>query len=228
MNAQRQRLRHIQPRRRYEGSGAGHTWFVRITKFVLPVAALVIIGVIAARLSQDQQSLLPPQTPQQTAGAKAGEIDLVKPKYEGLDAQNRPYTISADTAHRVMDKDHPTQQIVDMDHPVGDILMDDGSWLAAKAAEGLFNNTTNNLYLSGGVIFFHDSGYEMHLKDVRIDIKTHHAQTDYPVQGQGPAGGIDAQNLEITDGGDLIIFGGPVRLTLWNLHGTGGGKEKRG
>jgi hypothetical protein len=78
------------------------------------------------------------------------------------------------------------------------------------------------------VIFFHDSGYEMHLKDVRIDIKTHHAQTDLPVQGQGPAGGIDAQNLEITDGGDLIIFGGPVRLTLWNLHGTGDVKEKRG
>jgi lipopolysaccharide export system protein LptC len=228
LTAPRQRLRHIQPRRRYSGGGAGHTWFVRITKLILPIAALVLVGVIVAKMSQDQVGRL---TPAETTGnttAKAGEIDLVKPKYEGLDAQNRPYTVSADKAHRIMDKDHPSAQIVDLENPVGDILMDDGTWLAAKSAKGLFNNSDNSLYLSGGVIFFHDSGYEMHMTDVHIDIKTRHAQTDLPVQGQGPAGGINAQNLEITDGGDLIIFGGPAHLTLWNLHGTGETKEKRG
>lgn len=227
MNAAKQRLRHIQPRRRYEGGGAGHTWFVRITKFLLPVAALVIVGIVVARLSQDQQTLQVTQLPAQEK-TTAGQIDLVKPKYEGLDAKNRPYTISADSAHRVMDKDKPNEQIVAMTNPFGDIAMDDGSWLAVKAAEGLYNNTTSTLDLSGGVIFFHDTGYEMHMKDVHVDVKNRHAETSSPVQGQGPAGMIDAQNLQVSDNGDLVVFGGPVRLTLWNKSGPKDVKEKRG
>jgi lipopolysaccharide export system protein LptC len=122
---------------------------------------------------------------------------------------------------------HENEQVVDMDSPKGDIAMDDGSWISVQAAKGLFNNTTQTLYLSDGVTLFHDSGYEMHMKDVNVDIRDRHAKTDLPVQGQGPAGAIDAQNLEVSDGGDLIVFGGPLRLTLWNLKGSGP-KEKRG
>jgi lipopolysaccharide export system protein LptC len=220
----RQRLRHIQPRRRYSGGGAGHTWFVRITKFMLPVAALVIIGVVFGKMSQDQTSLkiaeLPPA--QKTT---PGQIDLVMPKYEGLDAKNHPYTISADRAHRVMEPGHDKDQVVAMEKPKGDIALEDGSWISLQAADGIYNNSASTLHLSGGVVLFHDSGYEMHMKDVDVDVKTRHAKTDSPVQGQGPAGAIDAQNLEISQGGDLIVFGGPLRLTLWNLSGP---KEKRG
>jgi lipopolysaccharide export system protein LptC len=222
VTAKRQRLRHVQPRRRYTGGGAGHTWFVRITKFALPIAAIVIIGIVVARLSQDQQTLQIAQLPTQDK-TTPGEIDLVNPKYEGLDAKNRPYTISAERAHRVMGQGQ--EQVVALDNPKGDIQLDDKSWLAVQSAEGLFNNTAQNLYLSGGVTVFHDSGYQMRLKDVHLDIKSRHAQSDFPVQAQGPAGGIDAQNLEITDEGDMVIFGGPVRLTLWNLSAA---KEKRG
>lgn len=224
MTKPRQRLRNIQPRRRYSGGGAGHTWFVRITKFILPVAAVVIVGVVVAKMSQDPQNLQIPQLPAQDK-ATAGQVDLVKPKYEGLDVKNRPYTISADRAHRVMDNGHDKEQVVAMENPKGDIAMDDGSWVSVQAAAGVFNNTAGTLNLSGGVTLFHDTGYEMHMKEVDVEIKTRHAKTILPVQGQGPAGAIDAQNLEISDGGDLIVFGGPLRLTLWNLRTP---KEKRG
>lgn len=224
MTAPRQRLRNIQPRRRYTDGGESHTWFVRITKFILPVAAVVIIGVVYGKMSQDQQNLQVTQLPAQEK-TTPGQIDLVKPKYEGLDAKNRPYTISADRAHRVMDQGRDKEQVVAMDNPKGDIAMDDGSWVSVQATQGLFNNTAQTLYLSGGVTLFHDSGYEMHMKDVNVEIKTRHTQTTSPVQGQGPAGAIDAQNLEISAGGDMIVFGGPLRLTLWNRAAP---KEKRG
>jgi lipopolysaccharide export system protein LptC len=219
VTARRQRLRHIQPRRRYTGGGAGHTWFVRITKFILPVCVLVIVGIVTARLSQDKQSLQIAQAPTHDK-TTPGQIDLVKPKYEGLDAKNRPYTISADRAHRVMGQ----EQVVALEKPKGDILMDDKSWIAVEAAAGTFNNTAQVLFLSDGVKIFHDSGYELHLKDVTVDLKTRHAQTHYPVDGQGPQAGISAQDLEVTDEGAMVIFGGPVKLTLWNISG----KEKHG
>ena len=224
MTKSRPKLRHIQPRRRYSGGGAGHTWFVRITKFMLPAAALVIVGVVFSKMSNDQPALPIPQLPQQSK-TTAGQIDLVMPKYEGLDAKNHPYVISADRAHRVMEPGHGNEQVVAMDKPKGDILMDDGSWISLQAADGVYNNNASTLHLSGGVTLFHDSGYELHMKDVDVEIKTRHAKTESPVQGQGPAGAIDAQNLEISEGGDLIVFGGPLRLTLWNLSAP---KEKRG
>jgi lipopolysaccharide export system protein LptC len=220
VTAPRKRQRNFQPRRRHTGGGAGHTWFVRISKFLLPLGALIIVGVVGARLSQDPQTLQIAELPAQEK-TTPGQIDLVRPKYEGLDAQNRPYTISAERAHRVMGQ----EQVVAMENPKGDIALEDGSWLSVQALEGLYNNTASTLDISGGVIVFHDSGYEMHLKDAHLDIKTRHAQTSNPVQAQGPAGGIDAQNLEISDAGNLVVFGGPVRLTLWNRSAP---KEKRG
>jgi lipopolysaccharide export system protein LptC len=197
---------------------------VRITKFMLPLAALVIIGVVFAKMSQDPKSLQIAQLPQQ-AKTTPGQIDLVKPKYEGLDARNHPYTISADHARRVMTPGRENDQVMALEKPQGDLALEDGSWVSLQAADGLYDNGASTLHLSGGVTLFHDSGYEMHMKDVDVEVRTRHAKTESPVQGQGPAGAIDAQSLEISQGGDLIVFGGPLRLTLWNLSAP---KEKRG
>ena len=220
MTKPRQRPRYIGSRRRQASVGAGHTWFVRITKFLLLMAVLCIITAVIARLTQDPQQLKIAAIPEKDK-TTPGQIDLVQPRYEGTDEKRRPYTVSADRAHRVLGE----ERVVALENPKGDITLEDGGWLAVKAAQGIYNNTAAKLYLSGGVTIFHDKGYEMHLKEVDIDIKTRHAQSGLPVEVQGPVGRLQAQSIDVSEQGMLIVFGGPARLTLWNLSRS---KEKRG
>ena len=71
--------------------------------------------------------------------------------------------------------------------------------------------------MTGDVSVFHDSGYEMALKDLQINMKQKIAETKNPVWAQGPMGTIEAQSMSVRDQGDLIVFGGPATLTIFRL-----------
>lgn len=219
MTARRRRLGSIEARRRQASIGAAHTWFVRITKFILPLAALVIVAIVAARLAHDPQQLQIAAIPAEEK-TRPGEIDLVEARYEGVDDQNRPYTVTASRARRIMGE----EQAVALENPRGELALEDGGWIRVAAAEGLYNNTAAKLNLSGGVVITHNTGYEMKLRQVDIDTKTRASASREPVEAQGPRGHIWGQNLDVSEGGMLIVFGGPARLTLFNLQG----KEKKG
>jgi lipopolysaccharide export system protein LptC len=220
----RGRLQHLTPpRRRRVSSQGAHTRFVRIAKLALTLSALGLVGIVILRMTHDQ-NLTPTSLPAANGPAASGsapraaQMDLIKPKYEGHDEKSRPYTISADRAHRVMGRD----QEVSLDNPKGDVTLEDGSSVAASAPQGLYNRTASSLYLSGGVTIFHNAGYELHLQDVTVDLKTKHSQSQNPVNGQGPKGTLEGRSIDISDGGELIVVGGPATLTLRNL------KEKQG
>lgn len=190
--------------------GAGYSWFVRVTKFALPIAAVVIVGIVVAKMSQDQQQLQIAELPKQEK-TTPGQVDIVEAAYSGVDAEGRAYKITASEAHRVMGT---SDTVIALTKPKADITMEDGTWLSVNAAEGLYNNTASTLKLSGGVEAFHDSGYEFHLQDADIGIKGREAKTALPVTAQGPAGTLEAASMTVTDQGQMIVFGGPAKLVL--------------
>jgi lipopolysaccharide export system protein LptC len=196
----------------------GYSVFVRVMKFALPVTALVIVGVLITRLtngSSRPQDLASRPTTEKTT---PGQIELVKPKYEGVDDQGRSYTVTADKAVRA---DNAPDTVL-FTNPVADITLADKTWLAAKAKSGVFDRAQDILDLKDDVAIFHDSGYELHAQDLRISLKQKTARTSQPVQAQGPIGTIAAQNMSVLNQGDLIIFGGPATLTLFSPSGGKG------
>jgi lipopolysaccharide export system protein LptC len=196
-------------RQRAQAVGAGYSWFVRITKFALPIAAVVLVGIVIASMSQDPQQLQIAELPKQEK-TTPGQVDIVEASYSGVDAEGRAYKITASEAHRVMGAD----TIIALEKPKADITMEDGTWLSVNAANGLYNNTAGTLKLTGGVDAFHDSGYEFHLTDADIKVKGREAKTTRPVAIQGPAGTLEAASMTVTDQGQMIVFGGPAKLTL--------------
>jgi lipopolysaccharide export system protein LptC len=196
----------------------GYSLLVRILKLILPLAALVIVGILIARLtngaSQHENLAAVPATEKTTPG----QIELVQPKYEGVDDQGRPYTVTADKAVRAVNMPDAVSFI----NPVADITLADKTWLAVKAKTGFFDHKNDLLDLKDDVAIFHDSGYELHTQALQIDLKQKTARTTLPVQAQGPVGTIAAQNMTVLDQGDLIIFGGPATLTLFRLSGAKG------
>jgi lipopolysaccharide export system protein LptC len=196
-------------RQRAQAVGAGYSWFVRVTKFALPITAVVIVGIVIAKMSQDPQQLQIAELPKQEK-TTPGQVDIVEASYSGVDAEGRAYKITANEAHRVMGGD----TVIALEKPKADITMEDGTWLSVHAANGLYNNTVGTLKLTGGVEAFHDSGYEFHLQDADVKVKGREARTAKPVSVQGPAGTLEAASMTVTDQGQMIVFGGPAKLVL--------------
>lgn len=185
-----------------------YTWFVRVSRVALPLLALFIIGVVIARLSDDPQIAQLSELPTHEK-TKPGQISLVKAKYEGMDAKGRKYTLSAESATR----DITADEAVFLDRPRADIALD-GGWITVHADKGRFDNKMSKLFLSNGVTVYHDSGYEIHMQDVSVDLTARQASSPSPLTAQGPVGELRAQNVAVTGQGDLIVFGGPARVTL--------------
>ncbi|MDE1152853.1 MAG: LPS export ABC transporter periplasmic protein LptC [Micavibrio sp.] len=199
-------------RSRLSALGGGYTWFVRITKIALPLAAVVIIGLIIYHMSAPRQALQLADIPVQEK-TTPGQSELISARYEGTDDAGRKYVVTADKAVR----DMTTLQAVRMTNPKGEIALDANGWLKVAAKDGLYDNGAGALQLTNGVKITHSSGYEMSLQNVDIDMQNQHAISRNPVTVTGPSGDIAAQGLEVTDDGNLVIFAGPAKMTLRNL-----------
>ena len=199
---------------RLRAFGARYTWFVRITKIALPLLALAMVAFVVTRLSHTPQQLQLADLPHQEK-TTPGQSELITARYEGVDDQNRPYVVTADRAVR----DMSTTAAVALENPKGTMTLENNGWIKLEAAKGFYDNTAGKLKLSEGVKISHSSGYEISLQDADVDIRARHAITLSPVKATGPIGDITAQNLEVTQSGDLLIFGGPALLTIRQLHG---------
>lgn len=139
----------------------------------------------------------------------AGAASVVEPRFQGTDERGRPYTVSADSALQP-----PGSETIALTRPRGDITLEDGAWVLLEARTGAFRREARMLSLEGEVALFHDSGFEVRTEAAEIDLRGGTARGDRPVSAQGPAGTLDAVGFEITDRGDVLVFGGPARLVL--------------
>ncbi len=203
------------PSRRFSAAGAGYSFFVRFSRIALPVIALIILGVVISRLSQVGPQLADVPQDEKTT---TGHIDLITPKYEGVDEEGRPYTVTATKASRAPE----LPNTILLENPKGDITTKDGAWIIAEGATGTYDTESARLFLQKDVKLFHDAGYEAWLENLDINTKSHEALSTAPLKAQGPMGELYAQNMHTEDGGMRVIFGGPAKLILFNLKGGRG------
>ena len=144
-------------------------------------------------------------------GPEDFQLRMVNARYMGTDARDRPFVITAESA--VQNPSDPWR--VALKRLQADITMQDGTWLSLSASSGHYYQRQQRLRLEGGIAIFSDLGYELQAEDVEIDLKAGRAASALPIRGQGPFGLLGAQNFEITEFGDVIRFGGGVKMTLY-------------
>lgn len=131
--------------------------------------------------------------------------------FEGLDDQKRPFSITAEKATQVtQDAD-----MIDLTQLQADMTMKDGAWLSLTSDSGRLQRIKQLLDLLGQVNLFQDQGYELHTRDVHIDLAKNSAEGHNAVQGQGPSGELTAQGVQIYDSGKRIIFLGHTHLVFY-------------
>jgi lipopolysaccharide export system protein LptC len=189
------------------GRIARRRFLITLTKWVLPLAAMTLLAMIA----------LWPEIDAATTKARlainhvSGEIEggkLVDARYKGLDEKGRPYTITAATAWQI------DTEKVGLTLPKGDITLENGTWLMLSAKTGTFIQHLNQLDLVKDVTLYRDDGTTMQTESASIDIKAGAAAGSEPVHVEGPFGVLDAQGFAVMDKGAAIDFPGPAHVIL--------------
>jgi lipopolysaccharide export system protein LptC len=189
------------------GRIARRRFVINLTKWLLPLAAMGLLSMIA----------LWPEIDKATTKARlalnhvSGEVEggkLIDARYNGVDQKGRPYTVTAATAWQI------DPQKVGMTLPKGDITLENGTWLMLTAKQGTFIQGLNQLDLVKDVTLYRDDGTTMHTESASIDVKAGAAAGSEPVHVEGPFGVLDAQGFTVMDKGNAIDFAGPAHVIM--------------
>jgi lipopolysaccharide export system protein LptC len=186
------RTRVVPTRRHLEGRRRLVLW----TKRLLPVVALLLLSSVAlwpeiareidlVRGNYSRDGL--------TAKWEAGK--LLDVRYHGIDARNRPYTITADQATQA------TPERVNLVNPKGDLLSENGSWTFVQSQNGVYMQHAGLLDLSGDVVIYRDNGVTLRTAAAAMDLKAGAGASNQPTHAEGPFGTLDAQGFALVDKG---------------------------
>lgn len=200
---------------------SGYSRFVWLAKYLLPLVAgtVILLVVVWPELKSDPEkfSLGLSDVKVETAGGQR----VINARFTGVDSENRPFSITAESVVQAVSSDDGVQ----LTQPKADVTLAGDSWVAIAAPKGLFRRDKEILDLTGGVDVFHDDGYEFRTAEARLDFSKSSATGTTPIRGQGPFGTIEAEGFRILGTGDSIYFIGKSRLVLYlNAPKPKGGK----
>lgn len=192
-------------------AGGRYSRFANSMRIVLPLvaAAIVVLVVTWPQLTEKPKKFS--LSLSNVTSSETGVQQIINARFTGTDAENRPYSVTADTASQT--KSAP--DLIDLSFPKADITLRDGAWLALSADTGTFNRKIQVLSLQGSVSLFHDQGYQLRTSSADIFMKQGEASGDKPVTGQGPVGTIRSAGFRILERGKRVIFTGKSRLVLY-------------
>lgn len=180
-------------------------------KVILPVLAILLLAMVTVwpqfqRLDSFRIEVAA------VGPAGGGKPQVLNARLLGVDEEARPFQITAELGTSV--EGAAGEKMYKLDKPKADITLEDGSWIALTADNGLFERDSQTLFLSGRVNLFHDSGYELTTETATVDVKARSAEGYEHVEGHGPLGLLESEGFRILDRGETIIFTGRSRLTV--------------
>jgi lipopolysaccharide export system protein LptC len=182
----------------------------RIAKFVLPLLALGLAGLIFAWSQINPIISRIPISETELAPEEIDTITMENARFAGVDGEGRSFNVIAARAIQSVDN----EKHILLQQPKADIVLADGTKIAIRSDTGGLQRDARILDLSGSVTLVQDGVYEFRTDKARIDLDGRTAMGDALVEGHGPNGNIRADGFEITDGGDRVVFRGRSRALV--------------
>ena len=181
--------------------------FVRLMKVLMPALA---VGVLVLLLFWPDIEGRDGRLSFRRGPAMVAEaLQLVAPRFQGVDEVNRPYTITARLARQ------PGQEnVMLLELPRGDILLTDGAWIFVESNNGRYDRTARHLDLEGDVRIFHDNGTLFRTEAAAVQVDAGTANGQRPTWVQGSFGTIESEGFEMLERGTVMIFTGRARALL--------------
>ena len=195
-------------RQRWAIPGSAHDQIVRLTKIGLPVAAGILVAVLAlAPLDKhgDVSFILDKKKVENAPERMCVE----QAKYVGTDNKGQRFDITAQRALQ-RSSDVPLVDIWGMFARLG---LERGPLLIA-ANKGQYNIDTQRVAINGPVNVAGPDGYRLATRDVTVDLKQRQLASAGPVAGQMRLGQFQAGQLKANLGDRTVILDGGARLKI--------------
>jgi len=197
-----------------------HSRLVNFLKLILPLIASALVILVAAWPHLHQPTDRFKIGVSSVNLEEAATVKMVRPRFTGIDAANRPFVLTADDAIQQA----ADSNVVELQSPKGDVTLTNGSWVALTGETGQYYKDLQILDLSGQVNMYHDAGYEFRTATARFEMQGGVAQGNDHIEGQGPFGTIAAEGFRLIDKGAIVHFLGRSRLVIRRDLPTGPAK----
>jgi len=168
---------------------ASYSRRVRWMKLLLPLGAVALVGAIFL-MGRDLGGTSGLLSPMELARLGAGlKIDSLR--FSGETEAGEPFEIRAVSA--VPDQAQPER--IDLDQPVGEIAMQDGRRVTARAAQGRLYRSSRRVELDGAVEIETSDGYRITTERAEMLVEERRLHAPGPVRGEGPRGSIQAGSM---------------------------------
>ncbi|MDG6094715.1 LPS export ABC transporter periplasmic protein LptC [Acetobacter sp. AN02] len=181
---------------------------LRRAKWILPACALLLLGSVAIwpevdRILNAHRTILT-----DAVRLKLESGNLAGAVYRSVDTHDRPYMVTAETAHQV------TQDRIDLRKPVADMMMQGDVWMQLLADNGVYMQHEQILDLTGNVTLYRDDGVMMRAPVADVSLQQGIIASDNWIHAEGPFGVLDAKGYWIAQHEGVAQFRGPGRLIL--------------
>lgn len=184
------------------------TALVHILRLLFTIGAVLsagwLLGTVIESTLREQGSGAPPS---------GLSVTVLAPRFEGFDANDRPYSLTAETARRRREN----VSLVDLVNP----RLEDAASTVVQAREGVWNADAEVLDLMGDVVMTDAAGYTFTSQKTRMFVKDNRVEGQEPLNGVGPIGEARADAYDVLDNGNRIVLKGNV----WTRFQA---KKKRG
>jgi lipopolysaccharide export system protein LptC len=187
-----------------------HSARVRLFRGAAIAGSLLAIVLISAAVLVSPLRRLPGDVSIGRVGLDGAKVILDFPKISGLQKNGRPFEIKARSG--IQDLTIPNViELLGIESTIGTA---DTSTTWVNAAHGIYNSSHDKLTLEGDIRIKNSAGYDIWLKTARIDFKTGGLISEEPVKVVLEGGTIAAKELDVSENGHKVSFGGEVTSTI--------------
>lgn len=144
-------------------------------------------------------------------GLQGTKITIETPRLTGKRRNGMPYEVRA--AQGIQDMLAP--EIVELVRLDAKAQMTATAWVNLTANQGIYNSAKDELSLTGLVRIRSDAaGYDMKTQSALMELKSGLMKTTEPVKVLLKAGSVEANEMQIIDNGQQVVFEGNVHSVM--------------
>src|SRR5262249_50067565 len=185
---------------------------VRLLRYGLPIGILVAgaIAVVVTALLNPFRQLAKLPVDLGSLVVSGTKITMQQPRLAGFSRGSRPYEGGA----RAAAQDLLNPDVVELQEVSAKVGMPDDVTIQMTAHDGLYNTKNEILTLRREIIISSTNGYQGRLSEAVINTRSGTVVSEKPVEIKMLRGTLDANRLEVSENGKVILFDRGVTMTL--------------
>lgn len=193
-----------------------HSRHVRVMRIGIPIGVMLVMVLVVVATWFNPLRLLANSLPidMNNLVVSGTKITMEAPRLSGFTRDQRAYDLVARAAAQDLTK----PDLVELTDIKAHVEMQDKSKIELLARDGVYNAKAETMTLGQNVVLTSSSGYQARLTDAQVDIRKGNVLSEQPVEVEMMNGRINANRLEVVEGGALVRFDGGVVMNITRLQ----------